>query len=381
MLTNARIWAWRGAVGTLARVPLGGAGPRAILEGVSSADWSPDGNALAVVNVSGERERLEYPVGTVLYDSSGALSWVRVSPRGDQVALFEYPSNFDDRGYVITVSRSGKRTVLAGEFGSLDGLARSPDGNEVLFTAGSSGGYGSHEVHAVDLAGRARVVLGSAGGLTLHDVSQSGRWLVSRDDRVLAITQAPPQVVVYAVGSGEKRVLDRGGLVGYGFASWFPDGKRILVCGHEEVKVSRCYVQEVAGGAPRALTPDGERGIVSPDGSRVVVWHGAVKPVIYRTDGGVAESIPSASTMDWPVRWSADGTSLLLLRGRSGQISGSIERISLASGKREVVMAIDPPDRAGLLMLASASATADASSYVYGFFRMQSTLFLVDRAR
>src|ERR1700732_4143969 len=58
-------------VGTLARAPLAGGAPRPVLEDVEAADWSPDGTNLAVVhNVSG-RERLEYPIGKVLYENSG----------------------------------------------------------------------------------------------------------------------------------------------------------------------------------------------------------------------------------------------------------------------------------------------------------------------
>ena len=75
-------------VGTLARAPLAGGAPRPILEDVESADWSPDGTSLAVVrNVSG-RERLEYPIGKVLYETSGGwISYPRVSPKGDSCGV------------------------------------------------------------------------------------------------------------------------------------------------------------------------------------------------------------------------------------------------------------------------------------------------------
>lgn len=122
VITNAQMTGWRWCIGTLARVPLGGAGPRAVLEGVSGADWSPDGNELAIIHPIGGKDRLEYPIGTVLYESSGQLSHVRVSPRGNRLALFEHPSAFDDRGWVVMVDRTGKRTVLAGEYSSLEGL-------------------------------------------------------------------------------------------------------------------------------------------------------------------------------------------------------------------------------------------------------------------
>jgi len=458
VLTNVQGTAWRACIGALARVPLGGTGPRALLDGVISADWSPDGTELAIINVSGSKDRLEYPIGKVLYESSGALSWARVSPRGDRVALFEHPSHFDDRGFVILVDRSGKRTELAGEYESLEGLAWSPAGDEVFFTGGGSRGYGSYEAHGVDLAKHTRVVARSAGGFTLHGVSRTGRWLVTQDDRAivirgqgptgqreidlsfldgswgpvlspdgrtmlftevsapiganytfymrgtdaspvvrlgegaahaispdgqwaLAVTQAPQQVVMCPTGSGEKRTLERGSLVGFRYATFFPDGKRILVCGNEEGKAARCYAQELAGGAPREVTPGGERGLVSPDGRRVVVWNAGSTPVIYRVEGGGPEAIPSALNTDVPIRWSPDGQSLIMLRTRNEQILGSIERVDLLSGKREVVREIAPPERAGGLFLTSASVTDDFKSYAYNFFRMRSILFLVEGVR
>ncbi len=61
-------------VGTLARAPLAGGAPRPILEDVEWADWSPDGNSLAVVRNVGGRDRLEFPIGKVLYETSGG--WI-----------------------------------------------------------------------------------------------------------------------------------------------------------------------------------------------------------------------------------------------------------------------------------------------------------------
>jgi Tol biopolymer transport system component len=455
VITGARVVGWRECVGTLARVPLGGTGPRAIVDRVLDADWSPDGRELAVVR-PGARDRLEYPIGTVLYESSGGLGQVRVSPRGDRVALFEHPSHFDDRGWVVTVDRAGKRTVLAGEYKSLEGLAWSPAGDEVLFTAGSTGGYGSYVAYGVDLAGHTRVAVSSAGGVGLHDVLPNGRWLVTRDERVigirgrapgarverdlsfldgswdpilsadgrtvlftevsapvggnysfymrgtdgspvvrlgegkaqdispdgkwvLAVTQEPPQLVVYPAGSGEKRTLEHGSLVGYRFATWFPDGKRILVCGNEEGKAPRCYAQDVGGGAPRAVTPDGERGLVSPDGRRVVVWRLDDTPAIYGLDGSKPEPIPSVFENDVPIRWGADGRSLMLMPYEESH--GRVERVDLRSGKREVVVEFAPFDRSGVLFVGGASVADDPTVYTYEYFGLRSTLFLVDGAR
>ena len=61
--------------GTLARMPLSGGTPREVTENVQDADWSGDGEKMAIVRLVPETShwRLEYPVGKVLYDDSYAL--------------------------------------------------------------------------------------------------------------------------------------------------------------------------------------------------------------------------------------------------------------------------------------------------------------------
>jgi dipeptidyl aminopeptidase/acylaminoacyl peptidase len=77
----------------------------------SQADWSPDGNSLAIVQDLGARDRIEYPIGTPLYETSGVISMLRVSPDGDRVAFGEYPQRGDDRGLIKVVDRGATLSV------------------------------------------------------------------------------------------------------------------------------------------------------------------------------------------------------------------------------------------------------------------------------
>ena len=54
-------------------MPIAEASPRELLSDVAAADWSPDGAALAIVRQVQGRSRLEYPIGTVLSESTGLL--------------------------------------------------------------------------------------------------------------------------------------------------------------------------------------------------------------------------------------------------------------------------------------------------------------------
>ena len=166
--------------GMLARMPVGGGAPREILDEVRDADWSPDGAQLALIHEVEGRDRLEYPIGKRLYESSGYLSDVRVSPQGDAIALIDHPSRWDDRGDVVRIGLDGRRHVLATGFWGLEGLAWSPDGRSVLFSGAAQGGM--YQVHAAAVGGNVRQPLPSAGSLTLHDVARTGQWLVTRDE-------------------------------------------------------------------------------------------------------------------------------------------------------------------------------------------------------
>jgi Tol biopolymer transport system component/predicted Ser/Thr protein kinase len=455
VLKNPRYVWQRLFTGTLARVSLGGTAPREILEKVRQADWSPDGSELAIIREANGKDRLEYPIGKVLYETAGYLSDLRVSPRGDRIALFEHPAKFDDRGSVIVVDREGRRTLLSGDYGGEEGLSWSLAGDEVLFTASPAGG--GHTLYGVNLSGHRRVALRSAGGLTMHGVSRAGRWLMTRDDLrdemsvlapgaraerdlswldfpnspdlspdgrmllftdassaagsnyavcmrttdggpvvrlgegqgfglspdgrwALAIVYTPPQVVIYPTGPGEPRPLPRGDLEAYQWASWFADGQKVLVAGNEEGKASRCYAQDVSGGPPRPVTPEGtEDGRVSPDGQRILYATPDGTYFIQPIGGGSAQPVRGLIPDDQVIRWSADGHGLDVFRG--GEMPFRFERLDVASGRRVVLHEVAPANKSGVLRGQGASLTQDNTAYAYRSFRMTSQLFVVEGAR
>ena len=83
----------------------------------------------------------------------------------------------DDRGQVVLFDREGG-VVLSGGWASLNGLAWSPDGREVWFTATRV--RADCALHAVDLEGHVRMLVPALGRLVLHDVFADGRVLLER---------------------------------------------------------------------------------------------------------------------------------------------------------------------------------------------------------
>ncbi|MGE5414970.1 MAG: protein kinase domain-containing protein, partial [Syntrophomonadaceae bacterium] len=204
--------------GTLARLGMTGGGtPKEILEDVLFADWAPDGQSLAVVRQQGGKMRLEYPVGKVLYETAGWVSHPRISPKGDEVAFLDHPAQGDDAGTASIVDRSGKRRAISEVFPSAQGLAWSPDGSEVWFTAASEGF--NRALRAATRSGRGRILAQATGGLTIQDVSKTGRVLVFQE-------KARQGISVLLPGSDKER--------DFSWLDWglirdvTPDGQMIL---------------------------------------------------------------------------------------------------------------------------------------------------------
>jgi hypothetical protein len=155
--------------GTLARVPLGGGAPRELIGDVIDADWSPDGDGLAVVRFVSGKNKLEYPIGKTLYETTAWLYRPRISPDGTWVAFQEQRQ--------ILVSKAGGTPRLVHAENSASEIAWSADGKEIWFNQISEG---ATEIRAVTPTGRERLVATLPGEITLYDISRDGRILMGR---------------------------------------------------------------------------------------------------------------------------------------------------------------------------------------------------------
>ena len=313
VLTNARYVAQRLFIGTLAQVSLGGTAPRELKENVRQADWSPDGSELAIIRMADGKDRLEFPIGKVLYETAGYLSDLRVSPRGDRIALFEHPTQWDDRGSVIVVDRAGKRSILSGDYWGEQGLAWSQAGDEVLFTASIAGT--AQTLYGVSLSGHRRVALSSAGGLTMHDVSRTGRWLVTRDDLRYEISGLAP-------GKSAERDLSWLNSSDQPFLS--PDGRRLLFVDDSAaggLNYSVCL--RTTDGGPVVRLGEGTPWGLSPDGKwALAIVFTPPQLMLYPTGPGEPKRLPRGDLETYQsAGWFPDGKSVLVVGNKAGQAS------------------------------------------------------------
>lgn len=147
---------------------------------------------LAIIREVDGKDRIEYPIGKVLYEVIGNLSDLRISPDGKRIAFFDHPVKNDDRGSVNFIDLDGNRTLLSDGYWSERGLAWSDDGSEILFSASESGG--DYAIFGITTNGTRRIVEQSPGGLILQDVARDGRLLAYRlDFRYGVLVHTPGQ--------------------------------------------------------------------------------------------------------------------------------------------------------------------------------------------
>jgi serine/threonine protein kinase len=288
VLSPARYSTGFSVIGTLSQAPLSGSASRELLEDVGAADWSPDGTNIAVVHAPEWRYRLEYPVGKVLYPTTGWISYPRVSPKGDAVAFFDHPIFGDDRGSVAIVDLTGKKTTISENWESVQGLAWSPTGDEIWFT--SSGAGMGRSLRAATRAGRVRDVLVLPGTLTLQDISRDGRVLLVETNQRLGF---------FGLFSGEAKERDLSGFEWSWGPRLSPDAKTILFSEQGEAGGPgySVFVRKPDGSAPVRLG-EGAGMAVSPDGKWILAGRVRTSPatlVLLPTGVGQPRTFPKDS--------------------------------------------------------------------------------------
>jgi eukaryotic-like serine/threonine-protein kinase len=293
-------------VGTLARVPLSGGTAREVLENVEDADWAADGESMAVVRFVPENRhwRLEYPIGKVLLDGINWISHPKISPDGKWIAFADHqnPSG-DDQGSIAVIASDGKdkEKILSPSWNALQGVIWSPKGDEIWFTATSSGSAGNPQ--AVTLSGKLRTITHTPGGMLLEDI-RNGVVLMVTHNRRIGIRGVSP-------GGKEEREL---GWFGWSILNDVtPDGRKLLFDedGDGGGPNYTVFVRDMDGSPPVRIG-EGASFAISPDAKWVITQPPKGGPLsVVPTGAGEARQLTHDKVSYQAVRWLEGGKQLL----------------------------------------------------------------------
>jgi Tol biopolymer transport system component len=248
----------------------------------------------------------------------------------------------------------------------------SADGRTILFMEAGEGGGVDNAVYLRKADGSAPVRLGA--GLA-QALSPDGKWALA-----IGRSARRDRLILLPTGAGESKQLTAEG-ISWRTASWFPDGKRILVVGEEPGHARRSYIQHIDGGAPRAVTPEGMAGsLVSPDGTSIIVATTQGRFAVFPLGGGEPRPIPGLLAGDEPIRWAADSRSIYLRRNVPDSPIVRVYRLDFTAGKRELWKEF-VPDASMFFSVLPIVITPDGKYYAYSYGRFVSDLYLVDGLR
>jgi len=186
-------------------------------------------------------------------------------------------------------------------------------------------------------------------------------------------------------GVGEVQKLNPPGIQQVNNMGFMPGGKEVYFAGGDNQGM-RMYVQDLVGGAAKAVTPmlsmkasHFETNLVSPDGKFIFARDLSGKGEVYPIAGGDPRLIPGWSPDDIWITWSADGRSVYVFHDE--KTSAPIYRLDLTTGQRQLMMTLSPGDSAGVTSVYNVRMTADGRTYGYSFARELSDLFLIDGVR
>ncbi|MEX1245249.1 MAG: protein kinase [Thermoanaerobaculia bacterium] len=297
--------------GTLARAALTGGAPRDVAEHIQEADWAPNGADFLVVRDLGGKARIEFPIGNVLYETTGYVSDARLSRDGQRIAFVDHPFSQDDSGTVATLDLKGAKKTLTPRWNKVGGLAWSPAGDEVWFTATDTGANLS--LYAATLSGRVRVLVRVPGGIRLQDVAPNGRVLLARGgSRVGTLGLLP----------GDARERDLSWL-DYSFvADISADGRTLLFDEEGEAGGANYTVYLRKSGSPVVKLGEGAALSLSADAQWALAALSSPDPtlVLLTTGAGQARRLEVAGvTPSQSAAWLPDNKSVLLAGNAPGR--------------------------------------------------------------
>ena len=342
---------------------------------VAGLAWSPDGREVWFTgsNVSSKKDLWAVDLAghtRLLLQTASSLVLRDVAPDGRVLA-----SRRDVRLRMAGTLAGGAREADLSWFDGSVPAALSADGSTLLFTEG---------LEAACMARRElQAYVRRADGSPAVRVSQGKPWALSPDGQWALVGPVAPFTALRLVptGPGQARDLPPNGFDAVLGAAFFPDGKRVLLCGREPNKQPRIFVLDLGNGS---LTPLWKEGVLggtppSPDGKLMAavdeqgVW-------IVPLDGSPPRKLEHFPEHHQPIQWTSDGKSLVVRHEDSRHpVPAQLLLLDVATGTLKPWRTVYPP--APATEIGGVFVTADLAHYVYGYPLVLDDLELVEGLR
>jgi serine/threonine protein kinase/dipeptidyl aminopeptidase/acylaminoacyl peptidase len=340
--------------------------------GIAGMAWSPSGREIWVDPYAGD----------------GARSFRAVDLDGESRLLLQLGgsegslADVSREGRALYVEHHGRHMIFARPLGadhernlswrhdsSLVDISR--DGRFVLFNEVLSGAGRSFHTSLRGTDGSPAVRLGEGYGFAL---SPDTRWALAFAGRGSTL-----EFVLLPTGAGEAKRLGEEMLSDCFGADWLPDSRGFVFSGGLPGEAARLYQQDIAGGPPRPLTPDGVDlfgPIASPDGSAIAAIDGYREVVRISLPGGGVHPLQGVQEHEIPIRWRTDGQALFVYRPDALPVQ--IFEVAVGTGRRRLVQEITQPGIQGTDGNVVVALTPDARAYAYSFYRPLDELYVIE---
>ncbi len=329
--------------------------------------WTPDGQEVWFAGELSARGR-----DLMSLDLDGKLRAVLTAP--GRLTLHDMAAD----GRVLIATEAARREVVVGRRGEtqernltwfdwslLSGISR--DGSFIIFEEQAAAVQGVNTVFLRYTDG-APAILMAEGRAAGNPISNDGQWLA-------IVTGTRTQLQLVPVGAGDNRFISCD-LAEINELQFFPDGKRLLILGNYTESPEQLFELVIDGdGKAKALTTTvvGGRFALCHDGTTIAVEVDH-KVVLLATDGSGSVPLPGAKPGDMPIEWSEDNSAVYVLERTHSAVR--IMRVDVTTGERIEWVNIRPGDPAGILDVMPVHITPDGQTYVYGYRRFLSDLFI-----
>jgi eukaryotic-like serine/threonine-protein kinase len=297
---------------------------------------------------------------------------------------FELQGMDDEGRLLLTLQRIERQVETAGDdpvfprnlswLNSTFAFAFSRDGQALLFNESNSGGGNLDGIYLRRAQEPTPARLGSGVG---SDLSPDGRMVLG--------VSPEGQFQIIPTGAGSARNLDTG--PGTGSEGWFfPDGRRLLLDKILPNETQQMVICDLDQGSVRPAAPPeftcftGQRPL-SQDGTRMALFlrdpkTSEVSFWIFPVDGEGRTRVSGIHPTEVLQAWSEDGQGLYVFE--RGTLPTRIDRVDIATGRREPWRVFVPADPAGIRGITNFEMTRDGKRVAFNYKRVLSQLLLVE---